>query len=233
MLKHTGWVVAALFAALSCNSAVAAGAEPPTTFKKASDTWKKDGLQPVRAEGLDLVYVRKESRLNGYSKVLLKSVSVDVNPDWRRKSGMSISTTPVKVKPVIEAVTAMVSEEVRKALEAGGYALVDAPGPDVAEIDIAVVNLFLIATDEMMERDKSVDAKSVGRMSLVATVRDAANGDLVLHAFDDEIGHKPDRPYREAAAECMDWVRSALAAWAGTLRSGLDISTGKRSLSAR
>lgn len=233
MRKQIAWVVAVLVAMLACQPAVAADAGPPTTFKKASDTWKKEGLQPVRVEGLDLVFVRKESRLNGYSKVLLKSVSVDVNPDWRRKSGMSVTTTPVKVKPVIEAVTAMVHEETRKALEAGGYAVVDAPGPDVAEIDVAVVNLFLIATDEMMARDTSVDAKSVGRISLVATVRDAGNGDLVLHAFDDEIGHKPDRPYREAAAECMDWVRSALAAWAATLKSGLDISTGKRALSAR
>jgi len=224
---------AVLIGALSCFTAMAADVQRPSTFKLATDMWKKEGLQPVRAQGLDLVYVRKAARLNGYSKVLLKSVVVEVNPDWRRKSGMSVSTTPVKVKPVIEAVTRMVHEEAGKALATAGYQIVDAPGEDVIEIDVAVLNLFLIATEEMMMRGDSVDAKSVGRMTLVASLRDSASGELVLNVFDDELGHKPDRPSREAAAECMDWARSALSVWAATLKNGLDISTGKKPLAAR
>jgi len=221
-----------LLAALGWSTGVVQAADAPArpgTFKQASETWKKEGLQPVKATGLDLVFVRKDARLDGYSKVLLKPPVIEVNPDWRRKSGMGASTTPVKVQPVIEQVTAMLHEEAQKALTAGGYELVQEPGEGVVSVELAIVNLFFIATENSVSRGDSMDGRSVGRMTLIADLRDSRSGELILHTFDDEVGPKPERLMRDAVAECMNWARSALAGWSTALRGGLDISSRQKS----
>jgi hypothetical protein len=161
--------------------------------------------------------------------VLLKPPLIEVNPDWRRKSGMGVSTTPVKIQPVIEQITAMLHEELQKALTDGGYELVQAPGDGVVEVAPAILNLFLIATENGVQRGDSMDGRSVGRMTLVADLRDSVSGELILRTFDDEVGPKPERLMRDAVAECMNWARSAMAGWTGALRGGLDISTGRKS----
>lgn len=215
--------------AWNCATQAADSAARPVTFKQASDSWKKEGLRPVKAADLDLVFVRKDARLDGYSKVLLRPPVVEVNPDWRRKSGMGVSTTPVKIQPVIDQITAMLHEEAQKALTDGGYELVQAPGDGVVEVEPAIVNLFLIATENSVQRGDSMDGRSVGRMTLVADLRDSRSGELILRAFDDEVGPKPERLMRDAVAECMAWARSATGGWATALRGGLDISTGRKS----
>jgi Protein of unknown function (DUF3313) len=224
---------ALLSVAWACGAQAADDLAKLVTFKQAAAAWKGEGLQPVKAEGLHLVVVRKAAQLDGYSKVLLKPPVVEINPDWRRKSGMQSSTTAVKVQPVIEQITAMLHEETRKALTDGGYALAEAPGAGVVEVELAIVNLFLIATEASVKRGDSMDGRSVGRMTLVATLRDSQSGEVILHAFDDEVGPMPERLMRDAVAECMNWARSAMAGWAGALRGGLDISSGRKPLASR
>lgn len=230
-MKTMRWLLCA--ALMACgwigNVRAADSTARPLTFKQASDSWKKEGLQPVKAAGLDLVFVRKDAKLDGYSKVLLKPPVVEVNPDWRRKSGMGVSTTPVKIQPIIEQITAMLHEEAHKALSDGGYELVQAPGEGVVEVEPAILNLFLIATENAVQRGDSMDGRSVGRMTLVVNLRDSLSAKLILRTFDDEVGPKPERLMRDAVAECMTWARAAMAGWTGALRGALDISTGRKS----
>lgn len=230
-MKLAQWLLCATVVVCTWVCDVKADAESarPATFKKASDSWKNEGLQPVKAPGLDLLFVRKDARLDGYSRVLLKQPVIEVNPDWRRKSGMGVSTTPVKIQPVIDQIGGMLQEEVQRALSEGGYELVQEPGDGVVEVELAIVNLFLIATENAVKRGDSMDGRSVGRMTLVADLRDSRSGELILRTFDDEVGPKPERLMRDAVAECMNWARSAMAGWTGALRGGLDISTGRKS----
>ncbi|HSX62426.1 MAG TPA: hypothetical protein VLF18_19755 [Tahibacter sp.] len=221
---------AALAAALLCvGSTAAVAAKPPATAKQAADAWKSEGLQPVRAAALDLTYVRKDARLNGYRRVLLKSVSVTPDSGWRRNASMSASNSALNIKPVLAEVETMVREETVRALQAGGYALADAPGEDVAELEVSIVNLYLIAVDGGMSSNQTVST-SLGKLALVAAIRDSASGDLVLRAFDQETGPEPKELPRKAADEAKAWVRQVVAGWGDTLKSGLDISTGKASL---
>lgn len=228
MSKLKSLLLAVVLGCSTCAVQAAGAPARPSTFKQASDAWKKEGLQPVKAAGLDLVFVRKDARLDGYSKVLLKPPVVEVNPDWRNKSGMG-GKAPVKVKPVIEQITAMLQEEAQKALTAGGYELVQEPGEGVATVDLTIFNLFLIATEDSVSRGNGIDARSVGRMTLVADVRDSRSDELILRTFDDEVGPKPEQLMRDAVAECLTWARSALAGWSSALRGGLDISSGRKS----
>lgn len=230
-MNMTKWLLCAagMAFAWNCTAQAADAAARPSTFKQASDSWKKEGLQPVKAAGLDLVFVRKEARLDGYSKVLLKPPVVEANPDWRRKSGMGVSTTPVKIQPVIDQITVMLHESLQKTLTDGGYELVQTPGEGVVEVEPAILNLFLIAVENSVQRGDSMDGRSLGRMTLVADLRDSRSGELILRAFDDEAGPKPERLMRDAVAECMAWTRSAMDGWTAALRGGLDISTGRKS----
>lgn len=228
MKRVSSLLMMAVLLCCGCAAQAAGKAERPVTFKQASEVWKKEGLQPVKATGLDLTFVRKEARLDGYSKVLLGTPVVEINPDWRRKSGMLPSATPVKVQPIIEQITAMLHEEVQKALTAGGYELVKEPGEGVIAVDVAIVNLFLITTQDSVDRGDTMEGRSVGRMTLVADLRDSRSGELVLRVFDDEVGPKPESRMRDALAECMAWARSALAGWSASLRGGLDVSSGRQ-----
>lgn len=59
-MKLAQWLLCATVVVCTWVCDVKADAESarPATFKKASDSWKNEGLQPVKAPGLDLLFVR-------------------------------------------------------------------------------------------------------------------------------------------------------------------------------
>ncbi|MEO8673755.1 MAG: hypothetical protein ABI411_20800 [Tahibacter sp.] len=177
-----------------------------------------------------MVYVRAAARLDGYSKVLLKPAVVLPNRDWRNAKSGSASKTPMNLKPILAEVTDMVRAEAETALKAGGYTIVEVPGEDVAEVSPAIVDFVLVALEANAAHGDEMGARSVGKASLVVDVRDSVSGELILHAFDQEVGPgTTDVAWMDA----KNWIRSAITVWATALRDGLDVSSGKKSVAVR
>jgi hypothetical protein len=69
-------------------------------------------------------------------------------------------------------------------LNDGGYRLVDAPGDDVLDVEMSIIDLDVAAPDIQSAGRVETFAVSAGEMTLVAALRDSVSGDIVMRIFD-------------------------------------------------
>ena len=216
----------ALCAILLSTSAVDAADRPADAgkAKTAMSDWAGQGLKPVTVPGLDLIYVKPDARLNGYSKVLLGNVAVSVDRNWKLSGFAAGSTTTGNLKPIMADANAMVREELVKALEGSGFELVDEPAADAVRVDVEILDLYVMALEAGRSRGRESNAISLGRVALRAALVDSTTGELILNVFDREEGPEPRLALSRAAEEAKAWLRSSIAGWAVSLRKGLELS---------
>lgn len=206
----------------------AGGVTDVMTAKKALERWPAEGLTSIRVEGLDILYVNPDARLDGYRKVLLKPVTVAPNLDWRLKYYVPGTTQTLNLKPMVDATMAHVHKAVAHALRQGGYALTDVAAADTVEVNASIVDIFLIAVKIKGSRVERAEGLSLGNATLVADIRDSESGKLILRTFDIEYGPAPKRNPRLAGEEAEAWLLSAVDQWAELLRKALDVSNRNR-----
>ncbi|HWS78046.1 MAG TPA: DUF3313 family protein [Thermomonas sp.] len=202
--------------------------ELPRNKREAAAAWSEDGLQNVKIKGLDVVYARPGSSLAGYTKVLLKPVEVAFRRDWGRPAagtpgGRVRSEDAQRIR---ERLTAVMAEETLKVLAEGGYAVVDAPGDDVLEVDGAIRDLFITAPDIPSASFTRVYSVSAGEMTLVAELRDSVSGETLMRVYDHAYARESGFAHRITNIENASEARKIAREWASKLREQLDLAKG-------
>jgi hypothetical protein len=202
--------------------------ELPRNKREAAAAWSEDGLQKVDIKGLDVVYARPGSSLAGYTKVLLKPVAVAFRRDWGRPAtgtpgGRVRSEDAQRIR---ERLVAVMAEETRKVLDEGGYAVVDAPGDDVLEVDGSIRDLYITAPDIPSASFTRVYSVSAGEMTLVAELRDSISGETLMRVYDHANARESGFAHRITNIENASEARDIARAWAGKLRQQLDLAKG-------
>jgi hypothetical protein len=185
-----------------------------------------DGL--VRQPGMQLnaVFVRPdtEGEIAAFRSVMLDPVSVSFARDFDPNRGTRSLARRVNADDLIaiqEGLATLFREVFREELAAGGYELVETPGPDTLRVTAAIVDLFVSAPDTQMGMTRTYTANA-GRMTLVMELRDSVSGELLARAVDQRTSRNTvvwtisDRVTNTAEA------RRAFRSWAAALRRGLD-----------
>jgi len=210
---------------------VAAAAPPPVTVvptaKDIIAQSNEQGLTSIRVEGLEILYVNPQARLDGYSKVMLKPIVVRPWAEWRNRYFVAGSTRTLNLVPMIEHATAHAHRAVERELASAGYTVVDTAAADVVEVSASILDVFLIAV-KAKGRTDSAESYSLGTATLIAEIRDSMSGDLILSAYDVDRGPRPKLTMHHAAEEAEAWLESTIDAWAEFLRKGLDLSNRNR-----
>lgn len=201
--------------------------ELPRNKREAAAAWSEDGLQKVDIKGLDVVYARPGSSLAGYTKVLLKPVEVAFRRDWGRSSaGTTGRVRSEDAQRIRERLVAVMAEETRKVLAEGGYAVVDAPGDDVLEVDGSIRDLYITAPDVPSASFTRVYSVSAGEMTLVAELRDSMSGETLMRVYDHANARESGFAHRITSIENASEARDIAKTWAGKLRQQLDLAKG-------
>jgi hypothetical protein len=202
--------------------------ELPRNKREAAAAWSEDGLQNVSIKGLDVVYARPGSSLAGYTKVLLKPVDVAFRRDWGRSSTGTLAgrVRSEDAQRIRERLMAVMAEETLKVLAEGGYAVVDAPGDDVLEVDASIRDLFITAPDIPSASFTKVYSLSAGEMTLVAELRDSVSGETLMRVYDHASARESGFPHRITNLENATEARHAAREWARQLRLQLDLAKG-------
>jgi hypothetical protein len=223
------WLLAAAIACAPCFVAPA-NAQTPRNKSDAAGAWSENGLEKIQVKGLDLVYAKPGSSLAGYTKVLLRPIDVTFRRNWEKQSAPG-SRIPIGAKDsqrIKDRLSALVREEVSKELAAGGYQIADAPGDDVLDVKMSIVDLNVAAPDLQSAGRVTTFAVSAGEMTLVAELRDSATGDIVMRVFDRSLAHESYRAQRITSVDNAAEARSAAIGWAKALRNELDLARGSK-----
>ena len=157
---------------------------------KPPDTW--DGLMLVKSKKFDLVYLQAGADFRGYTKVMIDPTEVAFQKNWQRdynRTSRSLSGR-VSDREVQDALTKGVkaaTEIFTDAWTKGGYAVVDAPGPDVLRVKTGVLNISLTAPDTQTAGISHTFSEEAGQATLVVEARDSMTGALLGRAIDQKI----------------------------------------------
>jgi hypothetical protein len=175
-----------LIAIVTASALLAGG----TAVAKAPTTW--DGLTQVKSKRLDLVYLQPGADFRAYSKVIIEPTEVAFAKNWQRDYNRStralssrVSDTEIQ-RTLSEAVKAA-SDIFVQSWTKGGYAVVDAPGPDVMRVKTGVVNIYLNAPDRPTAGRSYTFSEEAGRATLFVEARDSTTGELLGRAVDQRV----------------------------------------------
>lgn len=228
MLIQRVFVAVCVVCSWSLSASAADRAMDVGKVKVAMAEWTKEGLQPVKVPGLDLVYVNADARLNGYRKVVLGKVEVSVDRGWK-SSGYALGTsTTGNLKPIMADAEVMVREELAKALEGSEFGTVDHPAADTVRVDVEILDLYLVALESGRARGRGSIGNSLGRVALRVSLVDSSSGELILRVFDREEGPEPRLASTRAAEEAKAWLRTTVNGWAEFMHEGLKLSNREK-----
>jgi len=210
-------------ALLSGGTALAADPpKQPDTRAKAREAFSADGLEQVKLKGFDVAYKRPGADLSGYKSVLLRPVSVSLRKDWDRGAGMHAARArPEDIEKIRARVSTWVREEFEKDLAEAGIAQAQAPGEDVLEVSLSIIDLYAAAPDVQVAGRQDVYALSAGEATLVGELRDSVSGEAQFRFYDHGQAREWPRPRRILFNENETEARKVARAWAQALREGL------------
>lgn len=224
-------LIALLSACLLASSGLAIAQAPsdaPTTKKQAAAEWSEDGLQRVKATGLDLVYARPGATLAGYTKVQVSPVSVAFQRNWQRTMETRTGTRvqPGDLQRIREQLAIIVREEIVRELGKGGYQVVDAPGEDVLAVNLRVAELYINAPDLPTAGIVRNYTMSFGGMTMIAELSDSTTGSTVMRILDHSEGRDYGVLRWTTQVENTMEARNIANAWARALHRELDAAKG-------
>jgi len=206
--------------------AQAPASQTPKSRRAAATAWSEEGLAKIAVKGLDVVYAKPGATLAGYKQMLLRPISVAFQRDWEKQSAPG-SRIPIGAKDsqrIKDGLAALVREEVVRQLSESGYTLVDAPGEDVLDVELSIIDLNVAAPDIQSAGRMETFAVSAGEMTLVAALRDSVTGDVAMRIFDRAQARESFRPQRITSVDNNSEARDAAIGWAKALRTALDLA---------
>ncbi len=199
-----------------------------TTTQNQVTEW--DGLVRRPVSRMDAVFVLPDADITGYTSVMLDPVQVSFARDWDPNRGRRNPASRLNANDIAAIQTGladMLRESFRAQLEAGGYTIVDQPGPDTLRVTAAIVDLNVTAPDTMTAGRTRTYTTNSGQMTLVAELRDSVTGDLLARAVDTQRGRNTGAmQFTNNVTNTAD-ARRAMGVWANALRQGLDEMYGR------
>jgi hypothetical protein len=168
------------FAAALCLAASAAVAQ---------DVGNWDGLVQVKGKRLDAVFLLPGADFRGYKKIMMDPVEVAFEKNWARDYNREATTLSQRLdqqdlerisNAARDAFTEVFTEEYRKE----GLEIVSEPGPDVLRLRPGVIDLYVVAPDNMTSGRSRTYVMESGRATLFLEARDSSTGALLGRALD-------------------------------------------------
>lgn len=179
-----------------------------------------DGLVRVQSKRVDSLYIAPGMSLSKYRRVMFDNVDVAFKADWQVQHP---NIPPEDIANIRHGAASVFRTEFAQQLEKGGYAIAEAPGPDVLRVSASIVDLGIVggSTAGTEERGHSYIV-STADMSLVAELRDSQSGANLARAIDRKRGRNYGNLQVADQATNTAEARQAFALWAGYLREALD-----------
>ena len=173
--------------------AAAAGAltRPDLLFAAGPpDTW--DGLVRVPSRRLNFVFLLPGADFSGYHKVMLDPTEVAFDRNWQRdyNNSQRALTRRITASDIEAAITQGQQaghETFTRALTAGGWAVVTAPGEDVLRVRPGIINVRLSAPAKLTAGRSRTYAGEAGSATLLLEARDSVTDALLGRAVDARV----------------------------------------------
>jgi len=193
----------------------------------AQDSGNWDGLVEVKPKRLDAVFLLPGADFRSYKKIMLDPVEVAFSKDWARDYNRDAATLSQRLdqsdldrisQAARDAFTEVFTEEYQKA----GLELVTASGPDVLRLRPGVVDLYIVAPDNMTAGRSRTYTMESGHATLFLEVRDSSTGALLGRALDKRATRDTGRAQISNSVTNLSDFKALFRQWADISTKGFE-----------
>lgn len=174
-----------------------------------------DGLVPVKAKSFDQAWKRPDVMLKSYTGVLLRPATITFSKAWRARDFGAYGLKTRDVERIRSFYAGLADESFARVLSQGGYRIANAPGENVLEIQLEIVDLYVNAPDFDSDVFARTYVRNFGDMRLQMTLRDSMSGTTLFRSSDLKRGDETGRlewansvyNRSEAQRAFTDWAR--------------------------
>lgn len=183
-----------------------------------------DGLVEVDSAVMDQLFMKPGTTLGGYDQVMVELADIAFRADWKPERHSPLyQMTPPDRERIREDMRKNFNEAVRKALEGGGYEVVEQAGRDVLGVRASITDLYINAPDTFEHPGRVTQyTRDTASMTLVAELYDSVTGEVIARAVDRDHGLDQGWFQRTNALWTNAEARRTFTRWAMTLREALD-----------
>ena len=203
--------------------AVSASAQSASQRRDIAEALSVDGLKEIKVKGIDMAFARPGASLAGYSKVRIEPISVSFHKNWNPTvPGSRFRLSTEQQENIRNGVGKLVYDTFVDELQKNGYDIAKTAGPDVLDVQAAIINLYVNAPDVPTAGRVRTYTVSAGEMTLVAALADSETGEVIARVFDRTEGRNVGNFTLSSNVFNVAEARAAAASWARTLRMSLD-----------
>lgn len=162
----------------------------PAGAVRPPENW--DGLIRVPGKRVDLLYLKPEANVRPYTRIMFDPPEIAFDKHWRRNYERSVPghlgrLSDKEIRAAIDDGRQMLVDAYAAAFRKAGYEIVSEPDEDVLRLSIALLNVQIVAPDELVAGRVDTFSEEAGRATLVLEVRDSLSGTLLGRVVDLEI----------------------------------------------
>lgn len=183
-----------------------------------------DGLVAVASSKVDELYLRPNSDIAGYRKVLLDPVPVQFRADYlSQRHGLNYLLAQPMYRPYqdADAVAAdmanLMQASLADAFKSRGYEVVAAPGPGVLRVSARISELFINAPDRLSSSVARTFNRDTGQAILSLEARDAVSGSILARVIHRNIVREVRRFNMADDSTNRFWFETAFRRWAANV----------------
>lgn len=150
-------------------------------------TW--DGLVEVKPKRIDAGFLLPGADFRPYKKIMMDPVEVAFKKDWMKDYNRDTATlsqrlTQEDIDNIAKAARENFEEVFTEVYREAGLEIVTTPGPDVLRLRPGVMDLYIVAPDNMTAGRSRTYTTEAGEALLFLEVRDSTTGALLGRALD-------------------------------------------------
>jgi hypothetical protein len=198
-----------------------------TSALAASPPAEWDGLSRVKSSRLRYVYLLPGADFRPYTKVMLDPTEIAFQKNWQRDfNSRTIRSaggriTDSDIEQMVDEGGKAATDIFSQAFTAGGFPVVNAPGPDVLRVRTAVLNLTVTSPDRMTAGRSRTYSGEAGTATLVIEARDSVSSALLGRAVDAQVAGDSSIFLNRTRMSNRADFRALAQRWARTAVSGL------------
>ena len=182
-----------------------------------------DGLVKVSSRRMELAWLRPGSDFRPYTKVIIGTTQVAFLPNWLRdyniNADLGSKISQAQANQIMAAAQTNFDEIFRDAFRKAGYEVVTAPGPDVLQVNSAILDLDVNAPAGQ-GAFQTTWIITAGQAALIVEVRDSATNALLGRVADRRETQNMGRQIASNATNLYDF-RLLFTHWAGICTTAL------------
>jgi hypothetical protein len=159
----------------------------------AAEVALSDGLVPTKAGHFDKAWEKPGADLGGYTAVFVRPATVEFSKHWRPRDYGSFGLKPDEVERIRSTYATAADEAFARVLSKDGYRVVTAPGKDVLEVQVEVLDLHVNGPEVSSDVLSRTYVRSFGNMRLLLTLRDSVTGAVLFRGSDFSRGDETGR----------------------------------------